>query len=135
MNIPATLTTTFAAALVLSPAPAETARPQPADGVYTISSELPEKDAFLIFLSTLQEGEDHTQFWKRTDAAFKELYDQNDRRCFTEEVVTPCNGPPTLRRHRREDAPDIYYRGYLLRNPAAPEPLRDVLVPLTRRGR
>ncbi len=134
MKLSTTLLATLAAALLLSPAPAETTRPQPADGVYTISAELPATDAFLIFLSTLQEGEDHAQFWKRTEAAFHELMEQDRRRCFTEDLVVTENGHRRIDWHRRADAPDIRYRGYLLRNPAAAEALRDVLVPLNRRG-
>ncbi len=125
-----TISTLLLAAAALLPAMAcercwSEVPPQPADGAYHISADLPDRDCYWLFLSELRPGEDLAGFLER---AGKEEYAQLRRKYERERLLPEAeNGHTDGEPH--PDVPDVRERGLVLRNPASPEAWRDVVIP------
>ncbi len=118
-----TLATLLAALALLLPADAcdrcfSEPPPQPADGKYTISAALPEQDCYWMHLAELRAGEDYSTFCRRAMDEYEATRKQESAR----------------REKLGEAAPKVEFRGYVFRNPAAPEGLRDISIPCCRRN-
>ncbi len=94
---------------------------QPADGVYTVSAELPDKDCFWMYLAGLRAGEKMGSFLRRamTEAwELKSQYWKRARRTDEHGYIKHVEGQP-----------EVMYRGIMLRNPQADEAYRDIPLP------
>ncbi len=100
--------------------------PQPADGAYLVSAALPDRDCFWLYLAELQADEDLTGFLERAWLEKCQLLSRDHDRSKRE--VTDGQG----RGETDTDAPEVEPRGLVLRNPAAPEAWRDVVIPCYR---
>ncbi len=97
--------------------------PQPADGVYTVTEELPDHACFWMCRATLRPGEDMGTFLRR---AYEEYGQQVGKLLKAVEVkggVIIMDDP---------EAPPVEVRGIMLCNPAAPEAYREVPWPCGR---
>ncbi len=94
--------------------------PQPPDGAYTVSAQLPAESCFWMCPVELRPGEDYGSFLRR---AVEEYFQQARKQLKTvrdKGYVIVMEDP---------DAPEIHCRGIVLRNPSAPEASQDIIWP------
>ncbi len=113
----------LAALLLLPPAAAcdrcfSEVPPQPADGVYTVSPELPDKECFWMYRADLRAGENFGEFISR---AMDEKHELNRVRRNRE-----CSMGEDGYLHRHEGVPEVHARGTMLHNPQAAEECRSI---------
>ncbi len=130
MNMKRPLITLITTAAMLLPAAAcencfREVPSQPADGTYYVSAELPDEDCFWLYLAELRPEEDLATFCER---AVREQYAQHQKK-FEREWRSTEDEDGRTRWEPSPDAPDVLERGLVLRNPAAPEAWRDVIIP------
>ncbi len=94
---------------------------QPADGVYTITADVPDRDCYWMYLAELRPGENMGSLLQR---AMAEAY---ERQAQYRARVRGTDEHGNIR--HIEGLPEVVYRGIMLRHPQAAEAYRDIPLP------